>query len=72
MLKNNCLYILHVRVIQNGTPKYLYFAPKESGILGITYIKGEDSLESNKEEFDLILERAREYFGQKSCHYACL
>lgn len=66
-LKNQpaaCLqYIIHVRVMQHGKPAYVYFAPKASGVLGITYIEGEQRLDTNTHEFDLMLERARDYFG---------
>lgn len=56
-------YVIHVRVLQNGKPTYIYFAPKASGILGITYIEGQDNLAANPHEYDLMLERARDYFG---------
>lgn len=56
-------YVIHVRVLQNGKPTYIYFAPKASGILGITYIEGQDNLAANPCEYDLMLERARDYFG---------
>ncbi len=59
-----CLtYIIHVRVMQHGKPEYVYFAPKASGVLGSTYIEGKRHLETNTHEFDLMLERARNYFG---------
>lgn len=56
-------YIIHVRVVQNGKPCYLYFAPKGCGILGITYIEGEWDVNANQHEFDLLIERARTFFG---------
>jgi len=40
----------------------IYFAPKESGILGITFIRGQDSLTANSHEFDRLLERCRDFF----------
>ncbi len=59
-----CLrYIIHVRVMQHGKPEYVYFAPKASGVLGSTYIEGERQLDANAHEFELMLERARDYFG---------
>lgn len=41
----------------------IYYAPKESGILGITFIRGEDSLISNQHEFDRLLHRCKDFFG---------
>lgn len=41
----------------------IYFAPKGSGILGITFIRGEEDLSANKHQFDRILKRARDFFG---------
>ncbi|MGE0010183.1 MAG: FAD-dependent oxidoreductase [Candidatus Babeliales bacterium] len=56
-------YIIHVRVMQHGKPAYIYFAPKASGILGITYIEGVRDTQTNMHEFNAMLERARDYFG---------
>lgn len=41
----------------------LYFAPKNEGILGITFIRGQDSFTNNQHEFDRLLERAHLFFG---------
>ncbi len=41
----------------------VYYAPKASGILGITFIRGEDSITANQHEFERLLERCRSYFG---------
>jgi len=41
----------------------IYYAPKESGILGITFIRGEDSLTANQHEFDRLLKRCKDFFG---------
>lgn len=41
----------------------IYYAPKESGILGITFIRGQDSLNANQHEFDRLLQRCKDYFG---------
>lgn len=41
----------------------IYFAPKECGILGITFIRGEDSLTSHQHEFDRLLQRCKDFFG---------
>ncbi len=56
-------YILHTKVIQDGKEEWVYFVPKGEGLLGVTFLVGEASLDSNKQEFDRILERAQEYFG---------
>ena len=44
--------------------KLLYYAPKESGILGITFLRGEDSLTANEHEFCDLLKRSRNFFGR--------
>jgi Glycine/D-amino acid oxidases (deaminating) len=41
----------------------IYFAPKESGILGITFLRGQDSLTANQHEFDRLLDRCHTFFG---------
>jgi len=41
----------------------IYFAPKESGVLGITFIRGQDSLTANQHEFDRLLQRCKDFFG---------
>lgn len=61
-------YLLNVKVTMTdlkGRPRdeLIYYAPKDSGILGITFLRGQDSLTSNYHEFDRLLERARLYFG---------
>jgi len=61
-------YMINVKVIMpsiKGTPRdeLIYFAPKEDGILGITFIRGQDSLTANQHEFDRLLERCRTFFG---------
>jgi hypothetical protein len=43
----------------------IYFAPKDAGILGITFIRNESSLEANQHEFERLLERCRTFFGIK-------
>ncbi len=42
----------------------LYYAPKGEGILGITFKRNQASLETNHHEFDRLLRRARDFFGQ--------
>ena len=61
-------YMLNVKVTMTNSSgksrdELIYFAPKESGILGITFIRGEDSLTANQHEFDRILQRCHDYFG---------
>lgn len=73
MLKNQppleqLQYMINVKVtIVNlqGKPRdeLIYYAPKESGILGITFLRGQDSLEANQHEFDRLLERCQNFFG---------
>ncbi len=41
----------------------IYYAPKDSGILGITFMRGQDSLTANYHEFDRLLQRCQDYFG---------
>lgn len=64
-------YMINVKVVQyndKGMPRdeLIYFAPKESGILGITFKRGQDSLTANEYEFDRLLERCIDYFGPKA------
>ncbi|MBI2774451.1 FAD-dependent monooxygenase [Candidatus Dependentiae bacterium] len=61
-------YMINVKVVQlspKGTPRdeLIYFAPKEDGILGITFIRGQDSLAANHYEFERLLERCHDFFG---------
>ncbi len=61
-------YMINFKVTQlnpSGRPRdeLIYFAPKESGILGITFIRGQDSLVANQQEFDRLLQRSQDFFG---------
>ena len=61
-------YMINVKVVMlnsKGMPRdeLIYFAPKESGILGITFIRGQDLLTANEHEFDRLLTRCRDFFG---------
>lgn len=61
-------YMINVRVAQLDPNNWsrdtlLYYAPKGSGILGITFIRGQASETANLHEFDKLLERAQRYFG---------
>ena len=65
----SCLeYMINVKVVMVDSfgrtrDKLLYYAPKESGILGITFLRGEDSLTANEHEFYDLLKRSRDFFG---------
>ena len=61
-------YMINVKVLSTdlrGRPRdeLIYYAPKDSGILGITFIRGQDSLIANAHEFDRLLQRCQEFFG---------
>ncbi len=61
-------YMINYRVTMtnpNGSKRdeLIYFAPKEQGILGITFLRGQDSLTANQHEFDRLLTRSRDFFG---------
>ena len=61
-------YMINVKVTMtnaHGMPRdeLIYYAPKECGILGITFIRGQDSLTANQHEFDRLLARCQDYFG---------
>ncbi len=61
-------YMLNVMITMpsiKGTPRdeLLYYAPKQSGILGITFIRGQDSTTTNQHEFDRLLQRCHDFFG---------
>lgn len=61
-------YLLNIKITMTspkGTPRdeLIYFAPKESGILGITFIRGQECPTTNPHEFDRLLERCQKFFG---------
>lgn len=61
-------YMINVKVTMTnlqGMPRdeLIYYAPKESGILGITFLRGQDSLTANQHEFDRLIERCQKFFG---------
>ena len=61
-------YMINVKVIMTnakGMPRdeLIYFTPKDSGILGITFLRGQSSLDSNHHEFERLLQRSRDFFG---------
>ena len=64
----NLQYLINVKVVMpsvKGTPRdeLIYFAPKDQGILGITFIRGQENPAANQHEFDRLLQRCKEYFG---------
>lgn len=61
--KQKLNYIIHTKVMQRGKEAWVYFVPKWEGLLGVTFIEGEGRLDANCHEFDLMLERAQDYFG---------
>lgn len=61
-------YMINAKVVMidaqaRHRDELIYYAPKESGILGITFIRGQDSLTANYQEFERLLQRCRDYFG---------
>lgn len=61
-------YMINVKVTMKNAQgmlrdELIYYAPKESGILGITFLRGQDSLTANQDEFDRLLQRCQDYFG---------
>lgn len=61
-------YMVNFKVIMTNAlgqkrDELIYFAPKECGILGITFLRGQDSQTSNQHEFDRLLERCKDFFG---------
>lgn len=67
--KESLQYMLNVKVLSKnlqGNPRdeLIYYAPKESGILGITFIRGQDCVTANQHEFDRLLQRSIDFFGE--------
>ena len=61
-------YMINVKVTMSASSgrqrdELIYYAPKDDGILGITFMRGQDSLTANQHEFDRLLERCRDFFG---------
>lgn len=73
MLKNqpdaaHLQYLINTKIVSTTTRGYqkeefLYYAPKASGVLGITFLRGPQALHDNDHEFDRLLQRARDFFG---------
>jgi D-amino-acid oxidase len=61
-------YMVNVKVTQynaHGKPRdeLIYYAPKDDGIVGITFIRGQDNPHTNHHEFDRLIERCQTFFG---------
>jgi hypothetical protein len=61
-------YMINARAVvpmENGKTRndLIYYAPKDQGILGITFLRGEESLTANQHEFDRLIQRCQNYFG---------
>lgn len=61
-------YMLNVKVVMKNTQgglrdELIYYTPKQEGILGITFIRGQDSLTANQHEFDRLMQRCQDFFG---------
>jgi hypothetical protein len=61
-------YLINVKIASTtpqGIPRdeFIYYAPKENGILGITFLRGHKALTANDHEFDRLIQRARDFFG---------
>lgn len=68
---SNMQYMINVKVVMTEPQgrmrdQLVYYAPKGSGILGITFIRGQDSLTANQHEFDRLLQRSMDFFGPYS------
>lgn len=62
-------YMINVRVSGKtergkGRNDLIYYAPKNEGILGITFLRGQDGSNEHSHEFDRLLERSRRFFAQ--------
>ena len=57
-------YLINAQVqLRDEKPEFVYYAPKNEGILGITFLRGKKAKEKNEHEFERLLERARYFFG---------
>jgi len=61
-------YMVNVKVTMTNADgrqrdELIYYAPKESGIVGITFIRNQNSLTANQYEFDRLLQRCHDFFG---------
>lgn len=60
-------YMINVKVVMQTErgPKdeLIYFAPKDEGILGITFLRNQSNHEANNHEFKRLLHRCHDFFG---------
>lgn len=60
-------YMINVKVTmqthKGPRDELIYFAPKGEGVLGITFLRNQDSPTANQHEFDRLLQRSRDFFG---------
>lgn len=61
-------YMINVKVVMtdaNGKQRdeLIYYAPRDQGILGITFIRGQSDATANQHEFDRLLRRCHDFFG---------
>ncbi|MCC7415193.1 MAG: FAD-binding oxidoreductase [Epsilonproteobacteria bacterium] len=64
-------YMINVKVTMRDAQgrtrdELIYYAPKDEGILGITFIRGQDCPTANPHEFDRLLQRSIDFFGEPS------
>lgn len=60
-------YMINVKVIMQ-TPRgprdeLIYFAPKDTGVLGITFLRNQNDPHANAHEFERLLQRCNDFFG---------
>lgn len=65
--KTELNYLINMKMTvtdQYGTrDELLYYAPKDEGVLGITFKRNQSCERANEPEFDRLLKRARAFFG---------
>lgn len=65
---NTLNYLINIKVVMPN-PKgglrdeLIYFAPKDEGILGITFLRNQSDSNANQHEFQRLLQRSRDFFG---------
>lgn len=71
---NNLQYMINFKIPMKTVKGYVkdelvYFAPTQEGILGVTFLRGQDSLDANYHEFDRLIERSRLFFGTSNYEF---
>lgn len=61
-------YLINVKVVSTnplGMPRdeLIYYAPKGTGILGVTFLRGQGQPDENGHEFERLMQRAQQFFG---------